>query len=104
MSKKESAMNTHTFDIQRIWSATPHSTHLLKVISGRAWITMTGEMGQVNPDHVLQAGDCVQVLADQQVVVESWPRHAGDALTVRWNKSELQVCQSTADSLAGSTA
>ena len=104
MSKKESAMNTHTFDIQRIWSATPASAHLLQVISGRAWITVTGEMGQVNPDHVLQPGDCLQVLADQQVVVESWPRHAGDALTVRWNEREQFVCQSSSGSLAGSTA
>lgn len=91
-------MNTQTFDIQRIWSATPASAHLLQVISGRAWITVTGEMGQVNPDHVLQ------VLADQQVVVESWPRHAGDALTVRWNEREQFVCQSSSGSLAGSTA
>ena len=97
-------MTPHTFDIQRIWSASPASAHLLQVTSGRAWITVTGEMGQVNPDHVLQPGDCLQVLADQQVVVESWPRHAGDALTIRWNESEQLVCKSTPDSLAGSTA
>jgi len=87
MSKKESDMNTRTFEIQRIWSTTPHSTHLLKVISGRAWITTTGKMGQDNPDHVLIAGDCLQVHADQQVVIESWPRHIADTLTVRWNES-----------------
>jgi len=104
MSKKEIAMNTHTFEIQRILSATPHSTHLLKVISGRAWITTTGEMGQDNPDHVLLAGECLQVQADQQVVIESWPRHSADGLTVKWSEIEQVVCHTTSDSLAGSTA
>ncbi len=50
----------------------------LLVKSGRAWITRQGDLD----DHVLSAGEAVELRADEQVVVEPWDR--GSPVRLAW--------------------
>jgi hypothetical protein len=80
-------MNTHietAFILHSLWSVRPQSTHNIKVLSGRAWVTLVGDLDADNPDHVLLAGDTLCVPTGQHLVVEAWPRHANDTLMVAW--------------------
>lgn len=72
------------FLVECVLSLQPKATHLLKVMKGRAWVTLVGECDQYNPDIFLQEGEEVRVQAGQHVVMEAWARHAGDGLWVQW--------------------
>ena len=50
----------------------------LMVKSGRAWITRRGDLD----DHVLSAGQAVELRADEQVVVEPW--ESGTPVRLAW--------------------
>lgn len=50
----------------------------LMVKSGRAWITRRGDLD----DHVLSAGQAVELRADEQVVVEPW--EGGTQVRLAW--------------------
>jgi hypothetical protein len=50
----------------------------LVVKSGRAWITRRGDLD----DHVLSAGEAVDLRADEQVVVEPW--EGGTQVRLAW--------------------
>jgi hypothetical protein len=50
----------------------------LVVKSGRAWITRRGDLD----DHVLSAGQAVELRADEQVVVEPW--EGGTQVRLAW--------------------
>lgn len=77
-------LNEHPFTVTQLWSARPLCEYRLQVESGRAWATLNGPLDQDDPDHVLLAGDGLQVAADQHLVVEAWPRHPGEVLTLSW--------------------
>ena len=51
---------------------------VLSVVEGRAWLTRNGELG----DHLLVAGQQVQLGARERAVIEPWDRDA--ALALRW--------------------
>ena len=67
------------------WSAHPDQRHTLKIDQGRAWVTLTGEWGLINPDHVMTKGQCLEVAAGQHLVVENWPQNPNDALVIVWH-------------------
>jgi Protein of unknown function (DUF2917) len=50
----------------------------LVVKSGRAWITRRGDLD----DHVLSAGDAMELHADEQIVVEPW--EGGTPVRLSW--------------------
>ena len=75
---------THLLAIDTLWTARPECPSELQINSGRAWVTMTGTLDKTNPDYVLSTGDTLSVPAGQHLVVETWPRHPGDTLTVFW--------------------
>jgi len=52
-----------------------------RVLHGRVWLTRRGDPD----DHVLQAGQCVALRADDKVVVEPW--QAGERTVVQWQPS-----------------
>lgn len=62
----------------------PSTCHVLKVVQGRAWVTLEGECGQDNPDIFLQDGEEIWVAAGQHLVLEAWSRHPGEPLWVQW--------------------
>ena len=66
------------------WSARPDQRHTLKIERGRAWVTLTGEWGTLNPDFVLTQGQCLEVAAGQHLVVENWPENDHDQLAIVW--------------------
>lgn len=51
---------------------------VLSVVEGRAWLTRHGELG----DHLLVAGQQVQLGARERAVIEPWDRDI--ALALRW--------------------
>ena len=82
-----SPMNQASFAVDALWSARPTAEHILKIHTGRAWVTLNGTMDTHNPDFVLFMGDDMRVQAGQHVVVEAWPQHPGEILSVSW-----QIC------------
>ena len=70
--------------IKQVESFHTDVAHLLNVIHGRAWVTLIGSQDQVNPDIFLTDGQALQVAAFQHLVIEPWPRHLGDELSVQW--------------------
>jgi len=70
--------------VSSLVSLRPSTPHVLRVVHGRAWVTLVGLMDQDNPDVFLAEGDVLQVPAGQHLVLESWPRHAGEQLLVDW--------------------
>jgi hypothetical protein len=81
-------LNQTSLVVRHLWSARPASDYRLVVTSGRAWVTMRGEMGKHNPDHMMLCGDVLQVAGGQHLVVEAWPRHPADVLTLSWLASD----------------
>ena len=65
-------------------SMRPKTPHVLRVLHGRAWVTLVGPMAHDNPDLFLVEGEVLNVPAGQHLVLESWPRQAGDQLRVIW--------------------
>jgi len=87
-------LNQTSFVVSELWAARPLCEHRLQVVSGRAWVTLNGEMDKDNPDHVMLSGSVLQVPAGQHLVVEAWPRHPADVLRLSWlenDKSESSV-------------
>jgi hypothetical protein len=80
-------MNQARFAVDKLWSACPTAEYRLNIHTGRAWVTLNGTMDKPNPDFVLFMGDDMRVQAGQHVVVEAWPQHPGEILTVSW-----QIC------------
>ena len=72
------------FVIEVLWSARPQTAHVIKVLEGRAWATLVGDLEADNPDHVMLNGSKLKVSPGQHLVVEAWPRHDNDALKVIW--------------------
>ena len=72
---------------------TPRSAGVLRVHSGRAWVT-TGRIPHRcrNPQALVQCDDdmfidsqtTLSLRAGQSVVVESWPAQAGEPLCLQW--------------------
>ena len=97
-------MNQASFVVDKLWSAHPTDEYTLKVHSGRAWLTLNGTMDKHNPDFVLFTGDGMTVQAGQHVVVEAWPQHPAEVLTISWKVchpasetgSELQYAKQSA--------
>ena len=85
-------LNQTSFVVSQLWAARPLCEHRLQVLSGRAWVTLSGDMDKDNPDHVLLSGDSLQVAAGQHLVVEAWPRHPTDMLTLSWLASVKSEC------------
>ncbi len=81
-------LNQTSFVVSQLWACHPLCAHRLQVVSGRAWVTLRGEMDKVNPDHVLLCGDVLQVVGGQHLVVEAWARHPGDVLRLSWQASD----------------
>jgi hypothetical protein len=81
-------LNQTSFVVSQLWAARPLCEHRLQVLSGRAWVTLSGDMDKDNPDHVLFSGDSLQVAAGQHLVVEAWPRHRADVLKLSWLTSD----------------
>jgi hypothetical protein len=80
-------METLHRNLSLVTSATSfqaQTAHMLEVAHGRAWVTLVGQLDQANPDIFLTDGQAIQVVADQHVVVEPWPRSPGDELSVQW--------------------
>ncbi len=80
-------METLHRNLSLVTSATSfqaQTAHTLEVAHGRAWVTLVGQLDQANPDIFLTDGQAIQVVADQHVVVEPWPRFHGDELSVQW--------------------
>jgi len=68
----------------------------LMVKSGRAWITRRGDFD----DHVLSAGQAVDLRADEQVVVEPW--EVGTPVRLAWSSAQRRVAVlRAADALRG---
>jgi len=65
--------------------------HTLEVAHGRAWVTLVGSLDQANPDIFLTEGQTLQVNSSQHVVVESWPRHHADKLSVQWARTSKLI-------------
>lgn len=57
----------------------------LTVESGRAWITRRGDLD----DHVLAAGEAVELGADEQVVVEPWV--GGTPVQLAWHSAQRRA-------------
>jgi hypothetical protein len=57
----------------------------LMVKSGRAWITRRGDID----DHVLSAGQAVELRADEQVVVEPW--EGGTPVKLAWCSAQRRA-------------
>jgi hypothetical protein len=57
--------------------------YMLTITAGRAWITQIGRFNDVNPDFFLEENDSILIPAGQHVVVEAWPRYAGDVLKLK---------------------
>ena len=70
--------------VNQTMSLWPDTDHVLKVVQGRAWVTLVGKLEQVNPDIFLHEGDALWVEAGQHLVLEPWTRHAQDLLRVQW--------------------
>ena len=66
----------------------------LKVLSGRVWLTRRGELG----DQVLEAGQTVQLVANDHAVVEAWGRSEGALL--RWRPLSTIAARAPARALA----
>jgi len=99
-------LNDSPFVVTQLWTARPSSDHRLLVTSGRAWATLSGEWDKDNPDHVLLCGDGLHVAAGQHLVVEAWPRHPAEVLTLTWlaiDKSEIEVKTDSVSSPGGVT-
>ena len=62
--------------------------HTLEVAHGRAWVTLVGQLDQGNPDIFLTQGQSLRIEPAQHVVLEPWPRYAGDELSVLWTALE----------------
>lgn len=62
--------------------------YVLEVAHGRAWVTLSGQTGQANPDIFLTQGQALQIEIGQHVVLESWHRFEGDELSVHWTALE----------------
>ena len=88
-------MNQDSFVVAKLWSARPTGEYTLQVRSGRAWLTLNGTMDTHNPDFVLFTGDGMTVQAGQHVVVEAWPQHPGDILTISW-----QLCRPASETVS----
>lgn len=54
-------------------SAAP-AARVIEVKRGRLWLTRRGRLGQPALDHWVRAGERITVGADDEVVVEGWPR------------------------------
>ncbi len=68
----------------------------LTVKSGRAWITRSGDLD----DHVLSAGQAVELRADEQVVVEPWD--GGTPVKLAWCSAQRRAAiLRAADTLRG---
>ncbi len=78
------AAHSPFFSVQSAVSLRPAVTHVLRVVNGRAWVTLVGQMEQDNPDLFLNKGDVLHIQAGQHVVVESWAREPGEPLLVQW--------------------
>lgn len=66
-------------------SLQPRSVSLLVISLGRAWVTMNAVCDVTMPDWVLSPNDTLWIPANRHVVVESWPRWAGDELFFNWD-------------------
>ncbi len=80
-------MNTHHIEqlqINKVMSLRPDTNHVLKVVQGRAWVTLSGKLEQDNPDIFLLEGETLWVAAGQHLVLEPWPRDPQDLLWVQW--------------------
>jgi len=66
-------------------SLRPKSAARLQVSAGRAWVTLDAATQMVTPDWVLYPEDTLWLPGQRLVVVESWPRWAGDELYFRWD-------------------
>lgn len=68
----------------------------LVVKAGRAWITRQGDLD----DHVLSAGQAVELRADEQVVVEPW--ESGTPVRLAWCSAQRRAAPLRgADALRG---
>lgn len=80
-------MNAHSIEdlqVNQAMSLWPDTNHVLKVLQGRAWVSLVGKMDQNNPDIFLHEGEALWVEAGQHLVIEPWARHPLDLLRVQW--------------------
>jgi hypothetical protein len=57
----------------------------LQISAGRAWVTLNFPKQLVTPDWVLYPQDSLWVPGGRHLVMEAWPRWAGDELLFRWD-------------------
>jgi Protein of unknown function (DUF2917) len=65
----------------------PWAASQLRIAQGSAWVTLPSQPG----DHILQAGDTLQVAACDAVVMEPWRMPQGQTLYFDWDPVPMHV-------------
>lgn len=79
-------------DARRALALQPATAGELRIVSGRVWATLDGgSPPSREADHVLRAGDRLQVPAGARLVVEDWPVTVGCATHFDWDPLPIRA-------------